>query len=1098
MSSIQAPAWAFTAEAIDGVGDTHLPAGVHVRALPSPQLGIPATPLAVYRSVLTPDHVKRLALSGGVIWVDSQGQHLTEPFQVTPDNPVYGYFPRPDVIWAELNAVPAILPNTPSPLIPIHEITPTAGRLTPRLTVPVSRMVATAAASTAATTTPALSTATASPSATVTSATIATPVNPGGIASAAAGKPAPLRFEALTSTAQGPAAFQSRSKAPYVLAAWTIPMVRVVGQGTVNGIRWLAFERAKEFQRDELWEVWSLPIDTPTPRYVPTANARMEAKDRVNRAAVLKQPMYVAYGATGPAAAPSATGADALARVGQVDGELQRWLDILLNDMSAPTWELQDTHGITGQAKSNVSIPIEPFMLAGAVDPDVGHHLAFGDVDSKVPAADGSLVLYRVRGLWRWTPQRWNIFQRPAFSAAVRAKPEDAVQFFPELKQFDIVPTEEGPFVDLHTMAVAMRGTPPDVPGSVNWITTEDRGWLAAPPPPNVRRALRLLANGFVPHAVSALAAADGNGLRTLHPFPKVGRITIGKPLPSGTPLPVIVSRPVDATGPGEGRFEDRDAPAGAVDYQLAQGDWFGRWSGWTHRTAPAKARTVPMKPTIELYPQPPTVPSPVPNGLLHGTIEVRIPIPRTPDLPAGGSALMRLDLDETFAGLATTTTSYTLGSLAGATLELHPAPAHDILVIHRNGPDLPRCGSKKVTYTARWIDVLNLVSPNADPASRTIMDPRPPEAPPVITELRYTARPDVQGHARVDLDFGSTVGTRYRVFASNETILLKALQNDGHVAARNDILSAAPGAPRAMKFKQYKALFGWDHFENLTKQPIEATSSTTRFVHRVSGSLDVLTIYRVLGEGPTGVLSEITESELVPFAVPNLGAPARPQIAVVNAGLDPTTSGVKLRVKVPRAKAAPKAWRLRRASVPVSDPLRMDLVAHGSVSSPIVERDGTSFDITVSEPLKAWRHYRFAVEVQADDPPGAPTVGVVLPGEWSEASATAQLAVIPPDEPAAATSVSVANVAEGLKVTMHHPAAISLISTALGDHRFETWRVEPGKRPTLRELLFIRGAGDVWEAVDPGVVAPPGTYVTVSVIDPIGRRSEARPSNQI
>jgi hypothetical protein len=300
------------------------------------------------------------------------------------------------------------------------------------------------------------------------------------------------------------------------------------------------------------------------------------------------------------------------------------------------------------------------------------------------------------------------------------------------------------------------------------------------------------------------------------------------------------------------------------------------------------------------------------------------------------------------------------------------------------------------------------------------------------------------------------------------------------------------------MKFKLYKHLFGWDHFENLTPQPVVATDTTTHFVHRVSGSLDVLAIYRVLAEGPSGVLSEMTEAALVPFAVPNLGAPARPQIAVVNAGIDPTLHGVKLRVKVPRAKAVPKAWRVRQASVPVTDPLRMSLVAQGSVSSPVVERDGNSFDITIDHPLTPWRQYRFAVEVQADDPPGAPTIGVLLAGEWSQASATAQLAVIPPHEPAMASDVVVSNMASGLQITLHHPDANTLVSTALGDHRFELWCVEPGKRPKLRELLFQRGASDTWVAVDPGFVAPSGTYVAVSVIDPIGRRSEAKPSNII
>src|ERR1035437_1811885 len=102
MSSIQAPSWAFIAEAIDGVSDTHLPVGVHVRALPSPRLGLPATPLIVYRSVLDPATIKALGQTDGVTWIDSNGAAVSLPFNVTPENPVYGYFPAPDVFFAEL------------------------------------------------------------------------------------------------------------------------------------------------------------------------------------------------------------------------------------------------------------------------------------------------------------------------------------------------------------------------------------------------------------------------------------------------------------------------------------------------------------------------------------------------------------------------------------------------------------------------------------------------------------------------------------------------------------------------------------------------------------------------------------------------------------------------------------------------------------------------------------------------------------------------------------------------------------------------------------------------------------------------------------
>lgn len=1063
MSSTQAPVWAFRAEAIDGDGDTHLPSGIHVRALPSPQLGLPATPLVVYRLAFDLDKQKQLVRDGGVRWVDEHGVVLTPPFAVTPDKPVYGYFPLPDVIWAELLAKPKHEVQPPpkpehgditelgkgkiGPFKKDSELTQFAGELDAQLDA--QRVPAGA-----------------------------------------------LRFEAVASTVAGTGPIQSRSSGRYALAGWTIPTVRVVGEGTVEGIRWLDAARLKGVQADwKLWGVWSLPVD-PSPRYNPTTSAHAEAKERVLRGAATRQPLYIAHTATTPGTAPSALPDDAMKRVDQVQGELDRWLKLVLHDTSVETWKVADTQAIDGKSGA-IKLPVEPFILAGAVDPDVGHWLGFGDRDKDLDAGPGWLVLYRVRGLWRWRTKQWLPAQQLSFSAAVRSDVKAAKASFPELEQLGISPDEKGPFVDLHATAVALVGAPPDLPPTMSFDGAEDRGWLSEPPPPDVRRALRLLASEFRPHAVAALAAIDAHGDRTLHPYPKVGRVTPGKPPPDGLPLPLVVARPLEKKAAGEALFEDRDAPDGSVHYRLAEGDWFGRWSPWRTHLAPPKPRTPPMRPVIEIYPQPPTVPSPVPDGPLHGTITLRIPIPRESELPPGGARLARLDVIESFSGEPTQTVSIHLSSPAPAVIESGPP---DMLVLVRPGPDLPRCGERTVSYTARWIDELGLVSPDALPAKRTIVDPRPPPPPPVITELRWTARPDVTGHARVDLDFASTVGTRYRVFVSNETLLLKALEQAGHAAAHAEILAAAPGAPRAEKFKAHKALFGWDHFECLTKQPIRATATTTRFVHRLSGSLEVLTLYRVLGEGPSGALSEMTAAELVPFAVPNLGPPTRPQIGVVHVDdppLDPTTDGVKLRVKVPRSTAAPKAWRLRRTSTPKRDPLALPIVAEGPVSGAVVDDEGTTFDIHASAPLRPWRVYKFAVEVQADDPPGAPTVGVILPGEWSEASAQASLSVIPPGPPAAATSVAAENVAGGLQISFSHADADSLHATPLGPYRYEVWRVEPGQRPALRAVTFLRGAGDTWVATD-AEPAPAGTYVTVCIIDPAGRRSDATPSNQI
>ncbi|MCY1013785.1 hypothetical protein OV079_51330 [Nannocystis pusilla] len=107
--------------------------------------------------------------------------------------------------------------------------------------------------------------------------------------------------------------------------------------------------------------------------------------------------MYVAHTAMTPGTAPSAISDDAMARVDQVSGEIDRWLDLVLSDTSVETWQVTDQQDVDGK-DGDIRVPVEPFILAGGVDPDVGHRLGFGDVDLKPPAGVGSLVFYRVRG----------------------------------------------------------------------------------------------------------------------------------------------------------------------------------------------------------------------------------------------------------------------------------------------------------------------------------------------------------------------------------------------------------------------------------------------------------------------------------------------------------------------------------------------------------------------------------------------------------------------------------------------------------------------------------------------------------------------------
>lgn len=1107
MSSIQAPSWALLAGAIDGVGDSHLPRGIHVRAVPTPRLGLPATPLVVTRSVLDLRMMEQLASGDGVTWIDSKGNTLTLPFTVTPDNPVFGYFPQPEVIWARLAVRPASTHTTPG-IVPVgfrpeinlsHLNVPgvNLGNIS-HLGNGLGNVLGHLE----------------------TNNGNANPNSDSPNATATSSKDGMLKFEAIQDSALGPVAIQTTTHEPYVLANWTIPRVRVSGSGLVTGIRWIDISRTKGHRDETFWELWSLPVE-PAPRYTPTATAPIDGEKRVERAAVQKQPLYVAYNAATAASAPGATGVDALQRIGQVKGNLQHWLKVLLHDLSAPTWDLKDSKPIdkttATSADGTMGLGIEKFLIVSSIDPDVGHYLGLGDVDLDVKATPGSLVLYKIRGLYRWNKAAWTFSERLSFLGGLRSDRVDAINQFPELKTFGIEPVENGPFVDLHQIAVAVYGQPPQGMSAPIISPPDDRGWLSSSAPPDVRRALRIIADGFQAPAVAAVAAHDQYGDRTLHAFPNGQRVEFKtNKIPPGTPLPWVVSQPQDPSQSGQGRFEDRDAPESNVDYRIAKGDWFGRWSDWGKKTAPAKARTIPTPPTILIYPAPPVfAPPPVdpPAGLLSGTIELRIPMPNQAELPAGGATLAQLDLFETFGGNPVVSASYVLSSLPiTAKIIVDPSsdPAHPqtILVIKRTGPALLPSQSIKVSYKARWKDVLNHDSLDSFPAEKTIIDPRPPAAPVIIRPLDYTSRPDAMGHARVEFEFPGVDGVGYRVYASTETTLLKALETI-NPSLGNNILNTALINDRAGALVDHKELFSWDHFELITREPLyrDATSGKVKFVHRLSAGLNVAVFYRVVAEGPHGGLSELSKSSMFAFGVPNVGGPGQPLISIVNVpNKNPVQDGVVVRVKVPHGASKPYAWRLRRTSTPGADPLRMPIILEGLLKptpQPHIQNiastdEGDTFEIVASDPLKAWVNYRFVVEVQGESPPGSTPAQVV--GEWGDASAPTKLAVIPKDPPVALQSVVVSAVAGGLHIVLTPAAGLTLESTMMGNFCFETWRLEKDQRPVKLDLVFIYNATSHSWSADHPVAVPAGgvTSVSARVIDPLGRIGPATLSNSI
>jgi hypothetical protein len=90
--SALAPRNLLAAQALDSFGDPQLAEGVHLRIMPSADLGLPVAPFLVYRMRLG-FGAQDVQLRTDIVWRDSQGTALTAPFHVTPDNPVTGYLP---------------------------------------------------------------------------------------------------------------------------------------------------------------------------------------------------------------------------------------------------------------------------------------------------------------------------------------------------------------------------------------------------------------------------------------------------------------------------------------------------------------------------------------------------------------------------------------------------------------------------------------------------------------------------------------------------------------------------------------------------------------------------------------------------------------------------------------------------------------------------------------------------------------------------------------------------------------------------------------------------------------------------------------------
>jgi hypothetical protein len=655
-----------------------------------------------------------------------------------------------------------------------------------------------------------------------------------------------------------------------------------------------------------------------------------------------------------------------------------------------------------------------------------------------------------------------------------------------------------GPFLDLSVVACASIGVPPTRPTRATLDAPRLGPW-APLPPPQARREIVVPGRGFVAGATVAFAREDATGIVGLNPRSSVGRA-----------LPLVPSVPGDATETGAGELADREAPPEAITYRCAQADWFGRWSPWARRAVPAGVRPAPPAPVLVATYRIATVPSPMPTTQLSGTIDVRVPVPPPASLPPAGELLASLEVRVTVEGTTTTTT---------AALPTPATPPNELALVI-TGPAIPRAETREVTLVGTWIDAGGRRSLDAIPVTLAAVDPRPPDQVVLPGTLRYTARPDVTGWARAELVWTPTgAQQRFRVFVADESTVkarLTKVRDGGGAgssragAALTAVAAATTLVARGAAYTSFGDALTRDMFEQLTSEPIERPSggAQVRFAHGVSGSLRVLSLYRVVAVSAANVEADFTTASLVPTAVPNTSPPPQP-LLTARPEVDATNTvpyRARLRVRVPRGLVVPAEFRLRRSRLPAADATAMPIVATGTIPTGTVGAphefeviDIGSSQIAPGGALRPWVRYDWRVEVR-----GGPEPGGGPSAEWSQASMPAGVTLVPADPPAAATNLSVTRSTGGpATVTWKH--ADPLIGGSSGGYQCDVHRRIGDAPEALVATIEAEappsaggrsgGTAGSFSWTEPTSPTPPAKAAyRVVVVDPIGRQSPPTP----
>lgn len=1092
----------FNAHALstDG-GRPHLRAGNHLRIAHHPLLGLPAAPFIVSRLRL--QDIDRMQVRTTALWIDSAGRTLTPPFTIQENNPVTAHVlvaAGETCIWAEILADPSSSGTlgVEVPVPPTRGINGGVGgiggigggtlgggtigeriilndRLRDRLRDRFDRFP---------------------------------PFDRAPIPS-----PSTMRVECFVESPKGPAFSAARNEPRFAFAAPGIISLTITGRGTVAGMRWLDRADLRRLKFSP-WRALNLPHEGG-PRYLSVSNAVDHCENRTREAAPRRRPLQDTIGTAGPGGAPLHSESDELDRVTSLTLPLKDDIATLITDTSRSQFEhdreetLRDENGVS---RGKMRTLLLQRVLQGTLDPGSASYLGYFTRDTDFPERSDEFVFYLVDGY----------FHRPPPPGRGLTDVSDATRVFHEL--LDRLPDgtsvddpgklrnelngayeklrdtregpdaeqfgegTEGPWLRIGCVAIADMSAPPLPPLPPSIDSHKDLGWLPAPISQPRRQIDLQVSDGIV------------GGLLAGEKLDLGAQTSLNTKNPGGWHLPLSFSLEADEGGevinpePGTGFIRDTWAGPDQIRYSLCQQDRFGRWSEWTRRNVGPGARPAPPQPAFMAFYLMPAIADPMPAG----QVQIRVPVPELASLPPAGLPIRHFRFQVRDVTNSTVGTSF----LTSSETIIDPMNPPEELDFTFLAPTLNPTETRKLRIIAQWEDTDGEKSIDSLPFVLTIHDPRPPAQLSVPNTLLYAARPDVQGRALVEWEWSPMAGQdKVAVYYSDENRLTAFLEeaagvNPAAQAALTAIQAAPTIADRAAVFRSNASLFKGFLFERLAIVPESVAGGKLRFNHYLSGSLKVLSFYRLSAETDNGSRVPLETLPMISFGVPNSDPPAKPMLDVGPSADHPGDFVADLQVRMVPGVTAPEKVRLRRSSLAANDPFLMPVVKEEPVATE--EEDGflvaTVEDagplvIAATADLQPWVRYFWVAEVQ-----GAPEPGSSIPGKWSPPSDPAVFAFTPEGPPSAPTNIVVTGAATGSEftdVTIEFETSDTMNGGEFGVFAARVYRQLPdGPMELFAEPQL---AGDGSHAVEGSATAesvPADTTYRLVIVDPVGRTS--------